>query len=165
MAAERSAYREDARRPARSCGMSSADADKNVLRRSLIVVLRRLGAIAMIPADVTKFIGGGGSGGPRTSLYKTPFSAPPHSGLAGALLTCAPRAQAQKPLDIGVLALGPRNMPTWRCGPSPRLASAEPRRETKPFYITGLVDELEKLKYVENKPENAGKSGRRFNLD
>jgi len=145
--------------------MSSADADKNVLRRSLIVVLRRLGAIAMIPADVTKFIGGADSGAPRPSLHKPRVSALYYAVIAGALLTCAPPAQAQKPLDIGVLALGPRNMPTWRCGPSPRLASAEPRRETKPFYITGLVDELEKLKYVENKPENAGKSGRRFNLD
>jgi len=145
--------------------MSSADADKNVLRRSLIVVLRRLGAIAMIPADVTKFIGGADSGAPRPSLHKPRVSALYYAVIAGALLTCAPPAQAQKPLDIGVLALGPRNMPTWRCGPSPRLASAEPRRETKPFYVTGLVDELEKLKYVENKPENAGKSGRRFNLD
>jgi len=119
----------------------------------------------MIPADVTKFIGGADSGAPRPSLHKPRVSALYYAVIAGALLTCAPPAQAQKPLDIGVLALGPRNMPTWRCGPSPRLASAEPRRETKPFYITGLVDELEKLKYVENKPENAGKSGRRFNLD
>src|SRR5262245_35094784 len=83
-----------------------------------------------------------------------------------AMLTCSAPAHAQKPLEIGVLALGPRNMPAWRCAPdAPRLAAAESRRETKPFYVTGLSDELEKLKYVENRQENAGKPGRRFVLD
>src|SRR5438105_1585324 len=38
------------------------------------------------------------------------------------------KAQAQeKPLQIGVLALGPRKVPTWRCGPETfQLASTEP---------------------------------------
>jgi ABC-type uncharacterized transport system substrate-binding protein len=86
--------------------------------------------------------------------------------VAASLLACSLPAHAQKPLEIGVLALGPRNMPVWRCGPgAPRLAATEARRETRPFYITGLIDELEKLKYVENRPENAGKPGRRFVLD
>src|SRR5262249_61387269 len=104
MAAERSAYREDARRPARSCGMSSADADKNVLRRSLIVVLRRLGAIAMIPADVTKFIGGADSGAPRPSFHKPPVRAPYSAVLSGAVLPCAPPAPAQQPRRLCALA-------------------------------------------------------------
>jgi putative ABC transport system substrate-binding protein len=34
-----------------------------------------------------------------------------------------------------------------------------------PFYVRGLLDELEKLKYLENRPDNAGKPGRRFVLD
>jgi putative ABC transport system substrate-binding protein len=71
-----------------------------------------------------------------------------------------------KPLNIGVLALGPRNMPTWQCGPAAEdKAAAANERNTKPFYVLGLIDELHRLKYVENRPENAGKPGRRFNLD
>jgi hypothetical protein len=75
--------------------------------------------------------------------------------------------QAQeKPLEIGVLALGPRKLPVWQCGSGgPQLAAAPPHHETVPFYVRGLLDELEKLKYVENRPENAGKPGRRFVLD
>jgi putative ABC transport system substrate-binding protein len=34
-----------------------------------------------------------------------------------------------------------------------------------PFYVQGLLEGLEKLNYVENKPDNAGKPGRRFFLD
>jgi len=76
-------------------------------------------------------------------------------------------AQAEeKPVQIGVLALGPRNMPSWHCGPGAyRLAADERRREIMPSYVLGLLDELERLKYVENRPENAGKPGRRFDLD
>jgi putative ABC transport system substrate-binding protein len=87
--------------------------------------------------------------------------------IAALLLTFPLPARAQeKPLEIGVLALGPRNLPVWQCGQgTPRLAAAEPRRETMPFYVRGLLDELEKLKYVENRPDNAGKTGRRFVLD
>jgi putative ABC transport system substrate-binding protein len=123
----------------------------------------------MIPAKVTKTCDGIHSA--RGSARKPLASKPRVRGLeyaviAAVLLTCSPPAQAQKPLEIGVLALGPRNMPSWHCGPgAPRLAAAEPRRETRPFYVMGLVDELEKLKYIENRPENAGKPGRRFVLD
>jgi len=71
----------------------------------------------------------------------------------------------EKPLEIGVLAMGPRNMPVWRCGQDdhPREA-AEPRHETVPFYVLGLLEGLEKLKYVESRPENVARAGRRFVL-
>jgi putative ABC transport system substrate-binding protein len=87
--------------------------------------------------------------------------------LAGLVLAhSTPTAGQEKPLDIGVLALGPRPVPVWHCGPqSFQLASAERPRETMPFYVLGLRDELEKLKYVEDRPDNAGKPGRRFALD
>jgi putative ABC transport system substrate-binding protein len=88
--------------------------------------------------------------------------------LTAALLPVAtlPAAAQERPIQIGVLALGPRNVPAWHCGPSDyQLASAERRRETMPFYVLGLRDELEKLKYVENRPENLAKPGRRFDLD
>jgi putative tryptophan/tyrosine transport system substrate-binding protein len=87
--------------------------------------------------------------------------------LAGlALAHPTPAAGQEKPLDIGVLALGPRPVPVWHCGPqSFQLASAERPRETMPFYVLGLRDELEKLKYVEDRPDNAGKPGRHFALD
>jgi putative ABC transport system substrate-binding protein len=87
--------------------------------------------------------------------------------LAALLSTSPMPAQAQnKPLHIGVLALGPRNLPVWQCGHgAPRLAAAEPRQETTPFYVQGLLDELEKLKYVDSRSDNAGKPGRRFVLD
>jgi hypothetical protein len=46
-----------------------------------------------------------------------------------------PVAAQEKPIEIGVLALGPRTVPAWNCGPAGfRLASAERRRETMPFY-------------------------------
>jgi putative tryptophan/tyrosine transport system substrate-binding protein len=65
-----------------------------------------------------------------------------------------------------VLALGPRKLPVWQCGGgAPQLAAAKPHQETMPFYVRGLLDELEKLKYLENRPDNAGKPGRRFVLD
>src|SRR4051812_26776932 len=38
-----------------------------------------------------------------------------------------------KPLQIGVLALGPRNIPAWRCASDgPHQGPAEPQRETIP---------------------------------
>jgi putative ABC transport system substrate-binding protein len=71
-----------------------------------------------------------------------------------------------KPLQIGVLALGPRNIPVWRCASDgPRQGPAEPQRETIPFYVLGLLNELDKLKYVEDRPENARTRGRRFSVD
>jgi putative ABC transport system substrate-binding protein len=89
------------------------------------------------------------------------------SAVAALLLALAPAAEAQdKPLEIGVLALGPRKLPVWQCGTgAPQLAAAQPHHETMPFYVRGLLDELEKLKYLENRPGNAGKPGRRFVLD
>ena len=96
----------------------------------------------MIGAEVTKTWEGidGARAGAREPLLRRPRACGLACALtAAALLTFSPPAQAQKPLEIGVLALGPRNMPAWRCGPgAPRLASEEARRETKPFYITGL---------------------------
>ena len=82
------------------------------------------------------------------------------------MLAFALPAEAQKkPLEIGVLALGPRYVPAWRCGEADhRSGSAEPSHETMPIYVLGLLSELEKLKYVEDRPENAGKPGRRFIL-
>jgi putative tryptophan/tyrosine transport system substrate-binding protein len=38
-------------------------------------------------------------------------------------------------------------------------------RQVQYRHVLGLRDELEKLKYVEDRPENAGKPGRRFDLD
>jgi putative ABC transport system substrate-binding protein len=78
----------------------------------------------------------------------------------------APAMAQEKRIEIGVLALGPRPVPAWHCGPRDyQLASAERPREVMPFYVLGLRDELEKLKYVEDRPQNAGKPGRRFALD
>jgi putative tryptophan/tyrosine transport system substrate-binding protein len=87
--------------------------------------------------------------------------------VAGLLLNHPMPATAQeKRIEIGVLALGPRPVPAWHCGPPAyRLASAERPRETMPFYVMGLRDELEKLKYVEDRPDNVGKHGRPFALD
>jgi putative ABC transport system substrate-binding protein len=83
------------------------------------------------------------------------------------LMTSAqPSAHAQdKPLQIGVLALGPRKLPAWRCGPGYQLASQEPQHDTMPQYVVGLKDQLENLKYVEARKENAARAGRRFALD
>ena len=95
-------------------------------------------------------------------LRGTAFSIVSVSALAAAI----PALAQEKPIEIGVLALGPRPVPQWHCGaPGPQLASTEPHNETKPFYVLGLLDGLEKLKYVEDRSENAGKSGRRFVLD
>jgi len=87
--------------------------------------------------------------------------------IVAALLLAAPvAADAQrKTIEIGVLALGPRKVPVWHCGQADhRPGAAEPRHDTKPFYVLGLVEELEKLNYVEDRPENAGKPGPRFAL-
>jgi putative ABC transport system substrate-binding protein len=86
--------------------------------------------------------------------------------VAGVLLAQPSPAAQEKRIEIGVLALGPRPVPAWHCGPQAfQLASAERPRETMPFYVLGLRDELEKLKYVEDRPDNVGKPGRRFALD
>jgi putative ABC transport system substrate-binding protein len=80
------------------------------------------------------------------------------------LLVAAPSVRAQeRPIEIGVLAFGPRAIPVWSCGPA--TADARPKRETMPFYILGLLEGLEKLNYVDVHNEKAGRSGRRINLD
>lgn len=77
-----------------------------------------------------------------------------------------PPAAQEKPLRIGVLGLGPRKVPVWHCGPGDtRHAPAEPQPEAMPVDALGLRDELEKLGYVEDRPENRGKPGRRFVLE
>src|SRR5207302_2292661 len=83
------------------------------------------------------------------------------------LLIAALPAQAQeRPLEIGVLAFGPRPVPVWSCGAvAGAAAAAQPKQETMPFYIQGMLDGLEKLNYVDVRNEKAGRSGRRVNLD
>jgi putative ABC transport system substrate-binding protein len=82
------------------------------------------------------------------------------------LIAGAAAANAQeKPIEIGVLALGPRYMPAWHCGQADyRVASVQSKSDTTPIYVHGLMDELRKLKYVEDRPENATTPGRRFVL-
>jgi putative ABC transport system substrate-binding protein len=82
------------------------------------------------------------------------------------LSVSGPAAAQDKPIEIGVLALGPRFIPDWHCGKTDHRAGvADPRHDTKPYYVLGLVAELDKLKYVEDRPENAGRPGRRFVLN
>src|SRR5438105_634357 len=105
----------------------------------------------MIPAEETKNDGSPscaralGSGRPRNHRRASCRAAYPL--IAAVLLASPPVVQAQeKPLEIGVLALGPRIIPVWQCGSEPHQpASAQPRHETVPFYVRGLLDELEKL--------------------
>jgi putative ABC transport system substrate-binding protein len=89
------------------------------------------------------------------------------STIAALLLTTPiPASSDEKPIVIGALALGPRNVPAWHCGPqSYQPASVERRPEIEPFYVLGLRDELKKLKYLEDQPENLAKVGRRFAID
>jgi putative ABC transport system substrate-binding protein len=116
----------------------------------------------MIPAKKTETGGDCPRRGPRAFASGVVCSV-----VATLLLASASVAIAQeKPLQIGVLALGPRKLPVWQCGSgAPQPAAAQPHHETMPFYVRGLLDELEKLKYLENRPDNAGKPGRRFVLD
>jgi|HubBroStandDraft_3_1064219.scaffolds.fasta_scaffold07510_3 putative ABC transport system substrate-binding protein len=70
-----------------------------------------------------------------------------------------------KTLRIGVLALGPRYIPSWHCGETDyHPAPPDPSHDTKPYYVVGLADGLKKLNYVEDTPENAGRPGRHFTL-
>ena len=86
-----------------------------------------------------------------------------------ALLLMAPAlaAQAQeRPLEIGVLAFGPRPVPVWSCGTAAgSTADAQTKKETMPFYILGLIEGLDKLNYIDVRNDKAGRSGRRVNLD
>ena len=70
-----------------------------------------------------------------------------------------------KPLRIGVLALGPRYVPAWHCGQAGhRPDSDEPKQDSTPYYVQGLVQQLTKLNYIEEQPGNAGQSGRHFEI-
>jgi putative ABC transport system substrate-binding protein len=89
--------------------------------------------------------------------------------LSIALLLLVPalpvRAQ-ERPLEIGVLAFGPRPIPVWSCGNAGgAAATAQPKQETMPFYILGLLEGLERLNYIDVRNEKAGRTGRRVNLD
>jgi putative ABC transport system substrate-binding protein len=87
--------------------------------------------------------------------------------VAALLLAALAAADAQhKRLEIGVLAFGPRYIPAWHCGQADyRPGSDKPTHDTKPLYLVGLLDQLKKLNYVEDRPENAGLPGRRFALN
>lgn len=72
----------------------------------------------------------------------------------------------EKPLQIGVLALGPRYDPRWTCGQDDYQPTAVvARTESEPYYVRGLRDGLLKLNYVEGQAGNLGKGGRRFILE
>lgn len=82
------------------------------------------------------------------------------------LVATLPARAQERPLEIGVLAFGPRPIPVWNCGTAGGgTAATGPKRETMPFYVLGLVDGLGKLNYIDVHNENAGRSGRRMNLD
>lgn len=87
--------------------------------------------------------------------------------VAAMLLAASAAADAQnKTTQIGVLAFGPRYIPAWHCGQSDyRPGSDKPTHDTKPLYLVGLLDQLKKLNYVEDRPENAGLPGHRFALN
>ena len=143
----------------------------NVLgRNEVTMILRRVAETCAgvgRARDIPSFICSGrrtSRGWPRPSILATV-----------ALLLISPLcAQAQEPLKIGVLALGPRNIPAWQCGPeAPPPGAEQRRRDTMPSYVLGLLDELEKLEYVEMGPDGkpkksqppASAGGRRFVLD
>jgi putative tryptophan/tyrosine transport system substrate-binding protein len=90
-------------------------------------------------------------------------------GLSIALLLLVPALPVlaqERPLEIGVLAFGPRPIPVWSCGNAGgAAAAAQPKQETMPFYILGLLEGLEKLNYIDVRNEKAGRTGRRVNLD
>lgn len=82
------------------------------------------------------------------------------------LAPVVPAVAQEKPLRIAGLFLGPRKVPNWHCGPrDPRSGAPEARADGMDPGVLGLRDELEKLGYVEDRPENKGKHGRRFVLD
>jgi putative ABC transport system substrate-binding protein len=79
--------------------------------------------------------------------------------------TLAARAE-ERPLEIGVLAFGPRAIPAWSCGAASRdEGAAAAKQETVPIYILGMLEGLDRLNYVDSRSERPGRTGRRFNLD
>ena len=93
----------------------------------------------------------------------------PHTAICLAvtlLLTSLSPVEALEPLKIGVLALGPRNLPRWNCDPiRNQQRTIERPTETMPFYVLGLLEQLKNLGYLEDRIENAGRPGRRFTVD
>jgi putative ABC transport system substrate-binding protein len=89
------------------------------------------------------------------------------AGALALLMVGGPPAAAQeKPLRIGALFLGPRKMPVWHCGPrDPRPPAPEARADAMDPSVLGFRDELEKLGYVEDRPDTRERAGRRFALD
>lgn len=117
----------------------------------------------MAPPPRSEFTSFGCSIPNRTSLPRCLRG----SLIAVLLLVPALVARAEeRPLDIGVLALGPRPVPVWGCGAGNHDATvAQPKRETVPYYVLGMLDALDKLNYVDSRAEKGGRTGRRFNLD
>jgi putative ABC transport system substrate-binding protein len=92
-----------------------------------------------------------------------------HSLFLGAIFVVAGTLTArgqEKPLHIGVLALGPRYEPRWTCGQDDyQPTEVVARTESEPYYVRGLRDGLLKLNYVEGQAGSLGKGGRRFILE
>jgi putative tryptophan/tyrosine transport system substrate-binding protein len=87
--------------------------------------------------------------------------------IAGSFLfsNAAATAEEKNALEIGVLAIGPRNIPTWHCGQQDyQPGTSAPLNEAEPFYVPGLRAGLEKLNYVEDRPDTVGAAGRRFRI-
>jgi putative ABC transport system substrate-binding protein len=126
--------------------------------------------VTMLSSGITQCLGADGGTCSR-KLERTTYQARYRCSLASVvsilLIASAAAAKAQdKPIQIGVLALGPRYLPEWTCGQTTyQVAAAQPRKEAVPSYVLGLVDGLNKLNYIEHRPENADKRGRRFVLE
>src|SRR5579871_175476 len=119
--------------------------------------------VVMAPLIRSEFTSSACSGRGRTGLSRRDL------GWSAAALLLAPLAAAQaqeRPLEIGVLAFGPRAIPMWSCGPAGgATGDLKPRQETMPYYVLGLREGLAKLNYVEAGNEKAGRAGRRVNID
>jgi putative ABC transport system substrate-binding protein len=107
------------------------------------------------------------TGGRRRELSARCLGAWVQAGMVSAALLVfvgpRPSDAEEKPLKIGVLALGPRYIPAWHCGQTDyQPGSDELKQETEPYYVLGLIEQLKKLNYIEERPENAGKPGRHF---
>jgi putative tryptophan/tyrosine transport system substrate-binding protein len=82
------------------------------------------------------------------------------------LASVLPAVAQEKPLRIGGLFLGPRQVPNWHCGPrDPQSAAPDARADAMDPGVLGFRDELEKLGYAEDRADTRGRPGRRFVLD
>ncbi len=104
-------------------------------------------------------------GGPGGSARRLAVGA--IAGALALLVVSGSTALAQeRPVRIGVLALGPLKAPALHCGPrDPQQPAPGARSDAMRFNILGVRDELERLGYVEDRPENRSKPGRRFSLE